>query len=167
MVVCKCNRAWFASCLPLGVGSTGRLFILCFTVGGKLWVVKFLFTSGKNSRFFTVELFGNAEQLVTLLFRGKVCIYLTKKVKHKYINREKSKVGDILNCSLQFFKKTIHLLVFFSRNCQFTFNTMFESKHIVPPWRILTLHFSFDANCFSNPVEIDQFNRVGCEAVRA
>nr|DAX49111.1 MAG TPA: hypothetical protein [Caudoviricetes sp.] len=51
---------------------------------------------GKKSRFFPVELFGISEQLVTLLFRGKVCIYLTKKVKHKYINREKSKVGDML-----------------------------------------------------------------------
>lgn len=35
-----------------------------------------------------------------------------------------------LNGSLQFFKKTIHLLVFFSRNCQFTFSTIFESKCI-------------------------------------
>lgn len=34
---------------------------------------------GKKSRFFPVELFGISEQLVTLLFRGKVCIYLTKK----------------------------------------------------------------------------------------
>ena len=50
----------------------------------------------EKQQIFTVELFGNAEQLVTLLFRGKVCIYLTKKVKYEYINREKSKVEDML-----------------------------------------------------------------------
>ena len=50
----------------------------------------------EKQQIFIVELFGNAERLVTLLFRGKVRIYLTKKVKHKYINREKSKVGDML-----------------------------------------------------------------------
>ena len=31
---------------------------------------------------------------------------------------------------------------------------------------ILTLYFAFDADCISNPVEIDRFNRVRFEAVK-
>lgn len=38
------------------------------------------------------------------------------------------------------------------------------NEHVRDSYR---LHFALYANCFSNPVEIDRFNRVGCEAVRA